>query len=167
MKSRPGETIREYLGRFLLDHGLWPDQVETVLNGIDNTGLVSVYQEHADGYPEHFLAVSLLTAKTAALDWIDANAPNHMAVDFFGLSPEPEIEPEILCVSNGLSPGLNDFLQPLFDHMDSVELGDKEVWVDDIEFDGNRGSPICTGNRGGTGPSEAASAKPESPEKSK
>ena len=72
-------TIREKLKSMMFENGMFPEQAEAVLMGMEadesHDALTEVFGKEIEGYPVQFLAVAWLTTRHAALDWIDENIP--------------------------------------------------------------------------------------------
>jgi len=79
MNVMPGETIRDFMTRFLVEASLWPDDVETIMASVDNPALQRVWDQSCDGFPDTFIAIAASVARTAAILWIDTNQPSHIA----------------------------------------------------------------------------------------
>lgn len=76
-------TIEEKFKDDLENNGLFPEEAAAVLvsyvNGPLGEAMKDRMNEPADGYPEPVLTVAWLGVKRAAVEWIDANHPQHWA----------------------------------------------------------------------------------------
>ena len=82
-------TWRDWMVKYLTDRGLWPKEALEVVNAeiaadVDEESgykgpVAEVADRSHDGYPPQMDAVMALTLNTAAIEWIDANKPNHFA----------------------------------------------------------------------------------------
>lgn len=82
-------TIREQLEKHLTDSGLFETQAKAVIDALiaddELTGSVMKDRWHEDVslYPPQMLAVLTQSANAKALEWIDANKPQHWARGMF------------------------------------------------------------------------------------
>ncbi len=78
-------TVREKLEDRLQDHGLWPEDATAAFDFMlekhrDVSWIKDVkWNDPVEAYPASFFAVALITLKDAAVEWIDANKPEHYA----------------------------------------------------------------------------------------
>jgi len=74
-------TIRDKLLEELVSHGLWEDETNAILDTLENDtpSMTGRWHEDVNNYPPQMFAVLLISAKAAAVKYIDANCPNHFA----------------------------------------------------------------------------------------
>jgi hypothetical protein len=73
-------TFNEYVVKFCIDRGMWPDQAEKVLENMRQTQATIGFddlrwQDHIEGYPSMLMIGFGLNIKTAALKFIDETMP--------------------------------------------------------------------------------------------
>ena len=77
------KTIRTVIADRLQDHGLWPKEAEAVMDAVEaapeNESMKSRWGDTPDDYPPSIVALMWMSAKTKAVEWIDANKPLHFA----------------------------------------------------------------------------------------
>ena len=77
-------TIRQALTETLVNHGLWPEEAQRVLDAFeaddDNDPMRGRWHEQVTAYPPTLLAVLAVSAKDAAIAWLKANKPKHFAL---------------------------------------------------------------------------------------
>lgn len=78
-------TVKEYMISWLTERGLFPQHAEAVFEIAKNNKEVTDIEWNDDisGYPQQLLAVLLLRLESAAIEWMDANMPNHFARPLF------------------------------------------------------------------------------------
>ncbi len=76
-------TIQDHVTKHLVDNGLWPAEVESViaqyLESMAGESMVARMNDDMEGYPKQLLAVVLIGVRSEAIIWIDANKPKHFA----------------------------------------------------------------------------------------
>lgn len=80
-------TIQEVLVGRLVENGLWKDQAEAVIEQVKarpgNDPMRDRWNDEATGYPPPLMSVLWLSARQAAVEWIDENKPLHWARPMF------------------------------------------------------------------------------------
>ena len=76
-------TVADKLSALLVKHGLWDHEAEAIIQTMReddaNANLAEVFNKEWDGYPPQFHAVAWMITKRQAIEWIDANKPQHFA----------------------------------------------------------------------------------------
>ena len=72
-------TFNEYVKKFCVDRGMWPEQAQSVLKNMQDDksfGFDSLrWTDHIEGYPQPMMIAFSINIKLAALDFIDKNMP--------------------------------------------------------------------------------------------
>lgn len=72
-------TFEDAMRQRLTNSGMFPDQVDAVVERVkaapENEPMAQRWSDNASGYPSQMLGVLWLTAKTHALEYIDAECP--------------------------------------------------------------------------------------------
>lgn len=80
-------TIREKMKERLVEHGLWPDEANMVLDDAEKSEVLEPmfgrWKDSVDGYPPQMFAAVWISIKSVAVEWIDANKPKHFARTMF------------------------------------------------------------------------------------
>lgn len=88
----PNQTLRQLFSERLVEHGLWPNEAGWVIDRY----LLSAYGEPmrgrmddaCNGYPPQLLEGVWPGLKEVAIEWIDANAPQHFARAILAAMPD-------------------------------------------------------------------------------
>lgn len=77
-------TIRQKNEEELVNHGLWDDEAKTVVTEAEKEKSLEAMQgrwdEDTTGYPAPLLAVTWMSVKHHATEWLKANKPQHFAL---------------------------------------------------------------------------------------
>ncbi len=80
-------TIAQAILKHLEDNGLWGDEPAKVLAAMKaspaNEAMQGRWDDDVAGYPAPLMAVLIMGANRAAVEWIDANKPKHFARAMF------------------------------------------------------------------------------------
>jgi len=80
-------TIREKLEEMLVNHMLWDTEAKQIMDQAEQDESLAAmkgrWNDKAEGYPPQLLAVTWLSVKLQAKQWLEANAPNHFALAMF------------------------------------------------------------------------------------
>lgn len=81
-------TIENALKKKLIDHGLWEEEANAVLEAakadLINESMNGRWTDDEEGYPSTILVAIWFNIKSIAVDWLRANKPNHLALSMFG-----------------------------------------------------------------------------------
>jgi hypothetical protein len=79
------KTITEHLREQLIESGLWPAEAEAVLQALkaNDKTMEHRWNDYATDYPPQIIAALWRAAKRHALEWIEANKPQHWAKPMF------------------------------------------------------------------------------------
>ena len=76
-------TFRQWAIEFLTQHGLWPQEAEAVLAAAiahpANEAMATRWDDDMEGYPPAIANVLRMSLSYSAVEWIDANKPQHFA----------------------------------------------------------------------------------------
>jgi len=95
--SKTSQTIEGYFFNYLYQHGLFEEQAKSVLDAyktsLGGESMKGRWNDTIDGYPNILLATIRLGVNHQAVQWIDANCPQHWARLIFtgelnGLEPK-------------------------------------------------------------------------------
>lgn len=75
-------TLKERLASELEQHGLWPDEANTVMDTVAQVPgeMQTRWGDDENGYPPHILRVLWLPVKDAAIKYLEENKPKHFAL---------------------------------------------------------------------------------------
>lgn len=80
-------TIREKMTRLLEDNGLMPDQAQAIMElaivDVSLESMVTRWNDESEGYPPQLFGAIWYPIKKVAVEWIDANIPQHFARAIF------------------------------------------------------------------------------------
>jgi hypothetical protein len=92
------KTFRSYAIDKLNDHGLWPEEVEAVMQAVvldpANDAMRDRWDDPINGYPSIMLSILWLTVRTSAAEWLAANKPCHWSRAAFADVPKEPIRAE-------------------------------------------------------------------------
>ena len=69
------DTIKQHLVAKVMFESQADEVVEAVIAAPENEAMAGRWDEDTEGYPDVMMRVLLVSAKTHALEWIDANCP--------------------------------------------------------------------------------------------
>ena len=74
-------TVENHIKTELVNHGLWPNEAEIVIESLkqDLQKITIKWNDDCSGYPPFFITNIFSMAKVKAIEYIDKNAPNHFA----------------------------------------------------------------------------------------
>lgn len=77
-------TIRQKIEETLVDHGLWEDEAKTIVTEAEKEKSLEAMQgrwdEDTAAYTAPLLAVTWMSVKHHATEWLKANKPQHFAL---------------------------------------------------------------------------------------
>lgn len=75
-------TLHETMAKRLRNHGMWPDEIETVLKEtkLAISPMSERWDDNAERYPTSFMAILWLEVKRRAIDYLKTNKPMHSAL---------------------------------------------------------------------------------------
>ena len=80
-------TVEERAKVMLTDSGLWPDEVQAVIDAekADKTSeaMKGRWHDDADGYPSQLFTVLWIGLRHTAAEWLKVNKPEHWARPMF------------------------------------------------------------------------------------
>ena len=80
-------TVEEWITQYLTTSGLWPQEVEAVIETIKEdeswSALAGMLPGPRDGYPVTALMAAKITIDHLAVEYIDEHAPQHFAREMF------------------------------------------------------------------------------------
>jgi len=78
-------TTEQRIRAFLEERGLFGSQTDAVIQRVKAVPEVATlsFNDRDDAYPKAMLAVLFLTAQRCAIEWMDAECPQHFARSLF------------------------------------------------------------------------------------
>lgn len=76
-------TVREFLYEWLFNKGLFEDEANAILDGVDHGALTEIYGKRIGEYPTALRATSVMVVEAIAADWLKENFPRHGARPLF------------------------------------------------------------------------------------
>ena len=76
-------TVADKLSALLVERMLWDHEAESIIQAMReddaHAQLTEAFDKEWEGYPTQFHAVAWTITKQQAIEWIDANKPQHFA----------------------------------------------------------------------------------------
>ena len=77
-------TIRKHIEETLVNHGLWPNEAEQVMNHVvelpENVSMRDRWEHDTEDYPPSIVTLAWMSAKETAIEHLKKTNPQHFAL---------------------------------------------------------------------------------------